>query len=198
MSKLIRLTLVTVIMTFASLGVNAQVGEVGIKSNLLYDATGTVNAGIEIGLAPRWSLDISGNIRGWMNSGEQTWKHWLVQPEIRYWFCDVLAGHFIGVHGIVGQFNWGNFKHAYDFINTKFSYLEDHRAQGWGVGLGIAYGYSWVLGKHWNLEAEIGVGFIRTKHDVYTCGECAERIASDVKHTYYGPTKAAINLVYVF
>ena len=197
MSKLIRLTLATILVLFAGMGAKAQVGEVALKTNLLYDVTGTVNAGIEIGLAPRWSMDISGNFRGWMN-GEQTWKHWLAQPEFRYWFCDILAGHFIGIHGIAGQFNWGNFNKASDFLNTKFSYLQDHRAQGWGVGAGIAYGYSWVLGKHWNLEAEIGVGFIRTWFDVYDCEECSKMVKSNEKHTYYGPTKAAINLVYVF
>ena len=142
-------------------------------------------------------MDISGNFRGWLN-GEQTWKHWLVQPEFRYWFCDRFAGHFIGVHGIAGQFNWGNFDKAYDFLNTHFSYLEDHRAQGWGVGAGVVYGYAWVLNRHWNIEAEIGAGFIMTRHDVYNCEACASMIDSDVKHTYYGPTKAAINLVYIF
>ncbi|MBR3801092.1 MAG: DUF3575 domain-containing protein, partial [Rikenellaceae bacterium] len=30
--------------------------DVAIKTNLLYDATRTVNAGIEVGLAPRWTI----------------------------------------------------------------------------------------------------------------------------------------------
>lgn len=190
--------LAAVFITFAGIGARAQVREgVGLKTNFLYDATLTANAGIEFGLAPKWSMDISGNFRGWMN-GEQTWKHWLVQPEARYWFCDIFAGHFVGVHGIAGQFNWGAFEKAYDFINTPFSYLEDHRAQGWGFGAGVAYGYAWVLNRHWNIEAEVGAGFIRTIYDVYDCGECASVIDSGVKHTYYGPTKVAVNLIYVF
>lgn len=36
-----------------------------LKSNLLYDATATINLGMEVGLAPKWSLDISGNYNGW-------------------------------------------------------------------------------------------------------------------------------------
>lgn len=196
MSKAIRLTLAVTLLMFAGMNVKAQ--EVGLKTNLLYDAAAaTANAGIEIGLAPKWTMDLSGNFIGW-RIHEQTWKHWMVQPEARYWFCDRFAGHFLGIHAIGGQFNWGNWRHGRDFLGTHFSALKDYRAQGWGVGGGIAYGYTWVLGKHWNFEAEVGVGVIQTWYDVYDCETCASRVAVDRTHTYYGPTKAALNLVYVF
>lgn len=35
------------------------------QSNLLYDVTATVNAGIEVGLAPKWTFDLSANYNGW-------------------------------------------------------------------------------------------------------------------------------------
>lgn len=178
-------------------GVSANAQKVGVKTNLLYDATATLNGGIEVGLAPKWTLDISGNFRPWVIKDEY-WKHWLVQPEARYWFCDRFAGHFLGVHAIGGQFNWGNFSYARNFLGTPFAKLDEQRAQGWAAGGGIAYGYSWILGKHWNLEAEVGAGVIQTWYDVYTCTTCAKRVAVDQKHTYFGPTKAAINLVYIF
>lgn len=177
--------------------IGAKAQNVNIKTNLLYDVTATINAGIEFGLAPKWSLDISGNFIGW-NIDKQTWKHWMLQPEARYWFCDHFAGHFLGVHAIGGQFNWGHWKNGFDFLGTKFSHLKDHRAQGWGVGAGIAYGYSWILNKHWNFEAEIGIGFIHGWYDLYNCLTCAQKIGENLQHTYFGPTKAALNLVYVF
>lgn len=189
--------LAIVLITFAGMSANAQEGGAALKTNLLYDATLTANAGIEFGLAAKWSLDISGNFNSWTDK-EPTLKHWLIQPEARYWFCDRFAGHFLGIHAIAGQFNWGRLTSTNDFLNTSFSYLRDHRAQGWGAGAGIAYGYTWVLNRHWNLEAEIGAGFIKTWYDVYDCEECSSMIASGKTHTYYGPTKAAINLVYVF
>ena len=40
--------------------VNAQ--DVALKTNILSDAFMNINAGIEVGLAPRWTLDVSGNI----------------------------------------------------------------------------------------------------------------------------------------
>ena len=196
MSKKIKLALTALLLVFVGMSSQAQ-RSVALKTNLLYDATATINLGLEAGLAPKWSLDISGNFNGW-RIDDQTWKHWMLQPEARYWFCDHFAGHFLGVHAIAGQFNWGHWKNGFDFLGTNFSDLKDHRAQGWGVGAGIAYGYSWILNKHWNFEAEIGIGFIHGWYDVYNCLTCAKKIASDRQHTYFGPTKAALNLVYVF
>ncbi|MFR7875400.1 MAG: DUF3575 domain-containing protein [Butyricimonas paravirosa] len=37
------------------------------------------------------------NYNPWKWSGIK-FKHWLVQPELRYWLCDQFSGHFFGVH----------------------------------------------------------------------------------------------------
>lgn len=173
-------------------------GQVALKTNLLYDATATVNLGIEAQVAPKWSVDVSGNINAWSFDHGKRWKHWLVQPEARYWFCQPLGGHFLGIHLIGGQYNFGHLGHGFQFLNNNLRELKDHRYQGWGAGAGVAYGYSWLLGKHWNLEAELGVGWIYTRYDVFECEGCGRKVESDKVHNYAGPTKAAINLVYVF
>lgn len=165
---------------------------VALKSNLLYDAFLNVNAGIEIGLAPKWTLDVSGDLNTWSLSDGKRWKHWMVQPEARYWFCDRFAGHFVGAHLLGGQYNVGHIDQPF------FDSLKDHRYQGWAAGAGIAYGYSWILGKHWNIEAEIGVGYVYTRYDKFQCAGCGKKIASDLHKNYFGPTKAAINIVYLF
>ena len=170
---------------------------VAVKNNLLYDATLTVNAGVEVGLAPRWSFDLSGNYNGWAVN-EHKWKHWLAQPEVRYWFCDRFAGHFVGLHLLGGQYNFGNIKNNLNFLGTDFSELTDHRHQGWYAGAGIAYGYSWILGRHWNLELELGAGYVYTRYDVFECQGCGKKVEEDKPHHYIGPTKAAVNLVYEF
>lgn len=179
-------------------GAKAEGQLLSVKSNLLYDATATVNLGAEFRLAPRWTVDLSGNFNGWTMSHERKWKHWLVQPELRYWFCDCFSGHFVGVHALAGQYNWGGLKNGISFLGTDLSPLADYRYQGWFVGAGIAYGYAWVLGRHWNLEAEIGVGYLYTRYDTFECAGCGKKIRTDEPHHYVGPTKAAINLVYVF
>ncbi len=180
-------------------GVKANSQDVAVKTNLLYDiAAYTVNAGVEVGLAPRWTLDMSANYNGWTLSHDRKWKHWLVQPEARYWFCDRFAGHFIGGHALGGQYNVGGLKNSISFLGTDFSKFSHRRYQGWFVGAGIAYGYAWILSKHWNLEGEIGIGYIYTRFDSYPCANCGKKLSEDNKHHYVGPTKAAVNLVYTF
>lgn len=175
-------------------GVRAQ--EFAVKTNLLYDATATVNAGVEIGLAPRWTLDLTGQINFW-NVNKHRWRHWLAQPEARYWFCDRFSRHFIGFHAVGGNFNVGMIKNNIHFLGSDFSKLSDHRYQGWAIGAGVAYGYAFILGRHWNLELELGVGYAYLNYDKFECAECGRKVG-DGDHHYVGPTKAAINLVYVF
>jgi hypothetical protein len=181
---------------FLTQGMSAQ--NVAVKTNLVYDVAANVNAGIEFGLAPKWTVDVSGNFNAWDMSHHRKWKHWLVQPELRYWFCDRFAGHFLGMHLHGGQYNVGGLKNSMSFLGTDFSKLSDNRYQGWFTGVGFAYGYTWMLGEHWNLEAEIGLGYSYTKYDRFECVGCGKKIEEDKSHHYVGPTKAAINLVYVF
>lgn len=176
----------------------AMAQKVAVKTNLLYDATSTINLGTEFGLSPKWTLDVSANYNPWTYSNNKKWKHWLVQPEARYWFCNKMMGHFIGFHTIAGSYNIGNVNADFKFPGTDFSKLKDYRYEGWFVGAGVAYGYSWVLSKHWNLEAELGVGYTYSKSDKFECASCGEKLEDDKTHHYVGPTKAALNLVYVF
>lgn len=188
--------LLLVLALFASQNVNAQ--KVAAKTNFVYDATASINAGLELGLAPKWTLDVSGNFNNWNMSEGRKWKHWFVQPELRYWLCDRFSGHFFGFHLFGGQYNIGGLDIDLKFLGTDFSKLKDHRYQGWFIGAGVAYGYTWILDKHWNLEAELGLGYGYTRFDRFECVGCGRKIEEDKKHHYVGPTKAAINLVYLF
>lgn len=181
-----------------ALGASQSIGaQVALKTNLLYDAALSPNLGIEVAVAPKWSLDLSGNLNAWTLDNGRRWKHWLVQPEVRYWFCDRFSGHFVGAHLLGGQVNVGGLDHSYSFLGKDID-LHNRRYQGWYGGAGVAYGYTWILAKHWSLEAEIGVGWIYTRYDVFPCRTCGTKLATDRTHNYFGPTKAAINLVYVF
>lgn len=176
---------------------NADAQNWAVKSNLLYDATTSINLGFETALAEKWTFDMSGNWNPFQFSNNKKWKHWFVQPEVRYWTCRKFGGHFFAGHLWGGQYNVGNVGFIPDFLGTPFSQLKDHRYEGWFAGAGIGYGYAWMLGKHWNLEAEIGVGYAYTNYDKYFCPKCGEKIGNG-DHHYIGPTKAAINLVYLF
>lgn len=176
--------------------VSAQ--DIAVKSNLLSDALLNPNVGVEIGLAPRWTLDVTGQLNAWDLSHDRRWKHWALQPEARYWFCDRFGGHFVGLHAHGGQFNIGGFNGRLNLFGTDARKLADTRYQGWFVGAGVAYGYAWVIGCHWNLEGEIGLGYSYTRYDRFRCAGCGKKTETGRSHHYVGPTKAAINLVYLF
>ena len=171
---------------------------VAVKTNLIYDALANINLGIEGKLAPRWTIDVNGNFNDWTFSGGKRWKHWMAQPEIRYWFCEAMHGNFIGLELHGGQYNIGKVNTNFDFLGTNFKNLKDTRSQGWYAGAGITYGHAWMLAKHWNIEAELGIGWSYTRFDRYPCASCGSKIEDNAVHNYFGLTKAALNLVYIF
>lgn len=196
-----RKVLVTLGLFLATIPTAFAENNVALKTNLLYDALLSPTLGVEVGLAPKWSFDLSGTINAWkvkINDQDRRWKQWMVQPEARYWFCQRFAGHFLGVHALGGQFNFGNLDLPFDFLGTDFRVFKDNRLQGWFAGAGVAYGYSWILDKHWNFEAEIGIGWVYSRYDQFKCQGCGKKVKEDVPHNYYGPTKAALNIIYVF
>ena len=174
---------------------NAQ--KAAVKTNLLYDAGSTINLGAEFSLNPKWTLEGSVNYNPWTFSENKKWRHWMVQPAARYWLCEKFNGHFFGAHLHGGQYNIGNVDLNFKFLGANLRELKDHRFEGWFVGAGVSYGYSWVLSKHWNFEAEIGIGYAYSKYDKYECAACGEKLDKGV-HNYVGPTKAALSLVYLF
>ena len=172
---------------------NAQ--DVGIKTNLLYWASASPNLGLEIGLGKQTTLDISAGFNPFEFSKDKQWKHWLVQPEFRWWTCERFNGHFLGVHLIGGGFNVGNVSF---FPFSTWENLDDNRFKGHALGGGIAYGYAWMLGKHWNLEAEIGVGYAHAWCDQYSDAEEGRKTLDNGNKNYWGITKLAISFVYLF
>jgi opacity protein-like surface antigen len=160
---------------------------VAVKTNLLYDATATVNLGLEVGVSSRWTLDLPVNYNPWDFGENRKIKHWMIQPEARYWLCQKFNGRFIGFHGHVGGFNIGG---------MKLIGIEDFRYEGTFYGGGVSYGYQWILNTHWSIEATIGLGYALIDYSKYNCEKCASKLGSDTHH-YLGPTKAGVSLIYL-
>ena len=166
----------------------------GVKTNALHWATaGTLNAGLEAGLGKRTSLELTGDYNPWTLDRDENrkLKFWSVMPEFRYWLCERFNGHFFGLHSGYGEYNISGVRIPFQNKSTQ-----EHRYEGWATGIGISYGYTWILGKRWNLEANIGAGYIYTKYDKYECKTCG-RFKGNQKKQYFGPTKAGISLIYI-
>lgn len=166
--------------------------KVALKSNLLYDATTTLNLGLEIGLARKWTLDVPVNYNPWKPEDGKRLRHWGIQPEVRYWFCERFNRTFIGLHGHYADFNVGGWP-DWSFISTN---MQKNRYQGHLYGAGFSVGHSWILKKRWSVEASVGLGYAHIVYEKYPCATCGTK-SKDTSRNYFGPTKASVSLIYV-
>lgn len=184
----------SLILTLASL-LTANAQKVALKTNLLYDATTTPNLGAELAMGKKSTLQLFYGLNPWKFASDRTkqLRHWLLMPEYRYWTCQKFNGHFFGIHALGGQYN----VRGIDLPNPVFKDLDEKRYEGWYAGGGLTYGYQWLLSHHWNLEASVGVGYIRFHYKEFPCTECGALIQENNKN-YFGPTKLALSLMYCF
>lgn len=184
----------SLILPLASL-LTANAQKVALKTNLLYDATTTPNLGAELAMGKKSTLQLFYGLNPWKFASDRTkqLRHWLLMPEYRYWTCQKFNGHFFGIHALGGQYNVGGI----DLPNPVFKDLDEKRYEGWYAGGGLTYGYQWLLSRHWNLEASVGVGYIRFHYKEFPCTECGALIQENNKN-YFGPTKLALSLMYCF
>ena len=172
--------------------VHAQ--KVALKTNLAYWAVGaSPNLAFEFALGKRVTLEVGGGLNKWTFSENKKFKHWLVQPEIRYWFCESFNGHFIGLHAHGGGFNVGNF----DVPVGRLDVFDNKRYEGYLYGAGFSYGYQWVLSKRWNLELSLGAGYAHIDYDKFDGPHYCGKKLDEGKENYWGITKAAISFIYV-
>ncbi len=190
----------TILFAFVVCSLSAQ--NIAIKTNLLYDASKTINMGVEIALGERTTLDISGNYNAWDTNTElnEKMRHMLIQPEFRYYFCEKMSGHFIGAHAHILQYNISGdhwlpniFKSASNFRNFE---EESSRYEGEGYGAGVVYGYDWEISNRFNIEFALGAGYTLLDYDRYGPSKCDPLKDSSVKN-YWGLTKLGVSLVYI-
>ena len=181
-----------VILIFIFYGQQARSQEVTIKTNLAYWATTTPNLGMEFALGKKSTLEISGGLNPFEFSDNKRFKHWLVQPEYRWWFCETFNGHFLGVHAHGAQFNVG----GWDIPIGRLDVFKDKRYEGYLYGGGLSYGYQWVLSNRWNFEFNIGAGYARIHYNEYPCKDCGTK-QDEGNYNYWGVTKAELSFIYI-
>ncbi|GAB6009409.1 DUF3575 domain-containing protein [Dysgonomonas reticulitermitis] len=99
-----------------------------LKTNLLYDATGSLNLAGEFRLNRKLTLDLPLTYNPWTFTGGKKLKLLLFQPELRYWTKESFRGFFGGLH-----------IHGALFNTAKI--IDDYRYQGWLAGAGLSVGY---------------------------------------------------------
>jgi len=170
--------------------VSSSAQALAIKSNIPYLATGSFNSGLEIGLSPKLTLGVEYGINPFVFNENKKWRHWLVQPEMRYWLCERFYGHFLGLHVGATEYNLSRVR-----IPTVKN-AQNHRYEGWAALGGLSYGYTWILGGQWNMEATLGLGVVYTDYKKFECPECGKLLAKESK-TFVAPTKVAVSIIYL-
>ena len=182
---------------------NAQ--KAGLKTNVLYWATTTPNLGVELKLADRFTFNIEGGYNPFTLDGSnevnKKIKHFLVSPELRYWFCESFNGHFVGVNGNYSEFNVSavDMPEIFYALNEPSGWTgmeKSARNEGWAAGAGITYGYQWILGKRLNMEATIGVGYWYTSYEQFDNRKCGLFQNSFNRHLL-GLTKCGLSFIYL-
>ena len=166
--------------------------QVTLSNNLLYDVWLTPNLRVGVRASEHWSLGLTAGYRPWPTSDETSrkWRHLLLSPEVRYWKDSVNVHHFFGANIIYSHYNVADVRFPFGLYPS----VRDERRQGDLIAVGAFYGYSWPLGRCWNLEALIGIAVGYTKFESYACGQCGTKM-SDESKMFLMP-QAGINIVY--
>ena len=156
-----------------------------VETNLLYDAAVIPNIGVEAGIYK--GLTVGGNYQNiWLRNGSYTrWYrfegfeagiNWYINKEKR-----PFKGHHIGVYGQLV---------TWDFTIGGRGYL----AERWAYGGGISYGYILPLAGRFNLDFEIGAGYLGGRMHEYI-PEDGHRVWQFVEPFHWiGPTKIGVTL----
>lgn len=189
-STMNRRVVASITVVLAAVTVHAQ--QVTIGNNLLYDAALTPNLRIGTKLSTHWSAGITAGYRPWPtdDNTSKKWRHLLLSPDVRYWTDSVNVHHFFGANLIYSHYNAAELH----FPFGMYPEVRNQRLQGDLGTLGVFYGYSWPLGRHWNIEAAIGVAVGYTQYERYKCGLCGTKLGKSKK--IFAMPEAAVSIVY--
>lgn len=141
MSVKIRLIVVAILLLATRTSANAQ--RIALTSNLLEDALLAPNVGIDVIVADRQSLTFDVTFAPYTLSQKFHNKRMTFRAGYKYWLNQALYAHYIGVDAVAS---------SSDVQIGKAGSRDEY------IGLGIGYGYSFIIGKRLNLIPCVGIG----------------------------------------
>lgn len=146
---------------------------------------------LEQRLGARWTGELSLGYNPFTFGGNRKWRHALGQVEARYWLCSAFAGHFVGANLLYTHYNAGG-------VHLPFGLwrgLRDHRYQGDLGAVGVVYGYSAPLSRHWSVEGVAGLGYGVTRYKKYNCETCGTYHGRETQRVVM-PVKLSLSFIY--
>ena len=165
-----------------------------LRNNLLYDATLTPNIGADIRLDSLWTLGAVVGINACDVDKEKNkkWRHLLIEPNVRRWLNRTpFSKSYIEGDLIYSHFNVGNTTIPFSLYDA----VKEKRLQGDLFALGGKYGYSWILARHWRIEAEAGIAIGYAWFKEYECATCGQQLGNGDR--IFLLPQLGINVVYI-
>ena len=165
-----------------------------LRNNLLYDATLTPNIGADIRLDSLWTLGAVVGINAWDVDKEKNkkWRHLLIEPNFRRWLNRTpFSKSYLEGDLIYSHFNVGNTTIPFSLYDA----VKEKRLQGDLFALGGKYGYSWILARHWRVEAEAGIAIGYAWFKEYECATCGQQLGEGDR--IFLLPQLGINVVYI-
>lgn len=155
-----------------------------VRVNVLEALAATANVGIDISIADKWTLDVTGI---WNPIDTPTFSSRFLGAQIgaKRWLYESFVGHFVGTQFTYGSYLWGG----------KSRYWKGDTA-----GFGVSYGYALLLSKRWNLtfEAGIGIYFMRDARQQRLTPDYDPIIIRHNRRWAIGPSRAEVSFNYLF
>ena len=141
MSFRIKIFFTIVLLLVAKTSLNAQ--RIAVTTNVLEDVILTPNIGVDIVVADKQSITFDTSFSPYKLAENFHNKRMTFRAGYKYWLNQAFYAHYFGVDAILSSSDVGvgNFKSRDEYI-----------------GLGVGYGYSFILGKRLNLVPHLGVG----------------------------------------
>ena len=193
--RLIDKLTVCIIAFLVSVGVEkVEAQSVAVRNNLLYDATLTPNLGVDLKIDSLWTVGAVVGVNAWDYDKQKNekWRHLLIATNIRRWL-DKEPFHKNYIEGdlIYSHFNVGNTTMPFSLYDA----VKERRLQGDLIALGGKYGYSWILARHWRVEAEAGIAVGYAWFKEYECSTCGPQLGNGDR--IFLLPQLGINVVYI-
>lgn len=141
MTRSLKLIVVVLLMVLTKTTVSAQ--RVAVTSNVLEDVLLMPNVGVDFVVADNQSIAFDATIAPYKISSKLHNKNLTFRASYKYWFSQAFYAHYIGADVVAS---------STDFLISSLNLRSEY------VGVGVSYGYSFVLGSRLNLVPHIGVG----------------------------------------
>ena len=164
----------------------ARAQKFSVATNLVdYANLGTLNVDVSYALSRNWSVTAGAKYNPFSyHAGELLNKQRTFSLGARWWPWHIYSGFWLSSKAQYMEFRRGGFESR-------------QTQEGDAYGLGIGGGYSYMLGKHINVEAGLGFwGGYRT-YSVYDCPRCGTTREQGGR-AFIMPNDIILSVAYVF